>query len=72
MNQHMDQMVNEFGDRLERQRVNDHSRVQIRLEQRKFNTNVDAFVADNTNISDIGFEDVSMRHGEHFGQQRNY
>jgi hypothetical protein len=72
MNQHMDQMANEFRDRLERQRVNDHSKVQIRLKQRKFNTNVDAFVADNTNISDIGFEDVSMRHGEHFGQQRNY
>jgi hypothetical protein len=35
MNQHMDQMTNEFGDRLdrlERQHVNDHNRVQIRLE----------------------------------------
>jgi len=75
MNQHMDQMTNEFGDRLdrlERQRVNDYNRVQIRLEQRKFNTNVDAFVADNTNISAISFEDVSMRHGEHFEQQQNY
>jgi hypothetical protein len=35
MNQRMDQMGNEFGDRLDRlekQRVNDHGRVQIRLE----------------------------------------
>jgi hypothetical protein len=35
MNQWMDQMTNKFGDRLDRlekQHVNDHGRVQIRLE----------------------------------------
>jgi hypothetical protein len=29
---------------------------------------MDAFMADNTDISDVDFEDVSMRHGESFGQ----
>jgi hypothetical protein len=55
----MDQITNEFGDRLdrlERQRVNDHNMVQIRPERKEFNvrrgvmrvnTNVDTFVADN-------------------------
>jgi hypothetical protein len=59
MNQRMDQITNEFGDRLdrlERQRVNDHNMVQIRPKRKEFNvrrgvmrvnTNVDTFVADN-------------------------
>ena len=33
----MNQMSKEFGDRLEKQHVNDHGRVQIRSERRKFN-----------------------------------
>jgi hypothetical protein len=49
----MNQMANEFGNRLERQHVNDHSRVKIRPEPREFNvrmivrrvnTNIDEFV----------------------------
>jgi hypothetical protein len=68
MNQRMDQMANEFGDRLERQHVNDHGKVKIRPEQREFNvrmvvrqvnTNVDKFVADNADIRDLDFKDVS-------------
>jgi hypothetical protein len=64
----MDQMANEFGDRLERQHVNDHGKVKIRPEQREFNvrmvvrqvnTNVDKFVADNADIRDLDFKDVS-------------
>jgi len=70
INQLMDQMANKFRDRLdtlERQHVNDHDRVQIRLEQREFNirrvvrrvnTNVYEFVADNMDISDVDFKDV--------------
>lgn len=67
-------------DRLERQRVNDHDMVQIRPERKEFNikrivmqvnTNMDKFVANNTNMSNVDFEDVSIRHGERFGQQRN-
>lgn len=30
------------------------------------------FVIDNVNISDVDFEDVSIGHGECFGQQQNY
>jgi hypothetical protein len=30
MNQRMDWMINEFGDRLDKQHFNDHDRVQIR------------------------------------------
>ena len=61
-------MANEFGDRLERQHVNDHGRVKIRLERREFNvrmvvrqvnTNVDKFVAGNADIRDLDFKDVS-------------
>ena len=80
----MDRMTNEFGDKLDRlesQHVNDHGGVQIRPERREFNvmriviqvnTNADEFMADNTNMSDVDFEDVLMRHGEHFGQQQNF
>jgi len=76
----MDRMANEFEDRLdrlERQHVNNHGRVQIKPVRREcnvsrvvrqVNTNMDAFMADNTDISDVDFEDVSMRHGESFGQ----
>jgi hypothetical protein len=83
MNQWMDQITNEFGDRLDklkRQRVNDHDMVQIRPERKEFNikrvvmrvnTNVDMFVADNANMSNVDFEDVSVRHEERFGQQQN-
>ena len=82
MNQQMDQITNEFGDRLdrlERQRVNDHNMVQIRPERKEFNVrrgvmrvnpNVDTFVTDNAK-SNVDFEDVSVRHGERFGQQQN-
>jgi hypothetical protein len=53
---------------LERQHVNDHGKVKIRPEQREFNvrmvvrqvnTNVDKFVADNADIRDLDFKDVS-------------
>jgi len=72
MNQRIDRMTNEFGDsldRLEKQRVKDYSRVQIKLELREFNVrrairrvniNVDEFVTDNTDMSDVDFEDVSV------------
>ena len=59
-------------DRLERQRVNDHGRIQIRLERRKFNvrrvvrrvnTNVDEFTADNMYMNDVDFKDVSRDMG---------
>jgi hypothetical protein len=65
-------MTNEFGDsldRLEKQRVKDYSRVQIKLELREFNVrrairrvniNVDEFVTDNMDMSDVDFEDVSV------------
>ena len=38
----------------------------------RVNTNVDTFVADNTNMSNVDFEDVSMRHEERFGHQQNF
>jgi len=72
MNQRIDRMTNEFGDsldRLEKQRVKDYSRVQIKLELREFNVrrairrvniNVDEFVTDNMDMSDVDFEDVSV------------
>jgi len=53
-------------DRLKRQHVNNHGRVQIRPEQREFNvkravrrlnTNVDEFVADNADTSEVYFDD---------------
>jgi hypothetical protein len=62
-------MTNEFRDRLnrlERQYVNNHGRVQIRPEQRelnakradgRINTNVDEFVADNADTSEVYFDD---------------
>jgi hypothetical protein len=65
---------------LERNHVNDHGRVQIRHEHREINvrkvvrgdnTNVDKFVIDNMDMSDVHFEDVFVKHGEHFGQQQN-
>jgi len=84
MNQQINRMANEFEDRLdrlERQHVNYNGRIQIKPVQREcnvnrvvrqVNTNIDAFVADNTDMSDVDFEDVSIRHGESFGQQQNY
>jgi hypothetical protein len=81
MNQRMDQMANDFRDRLdklERKCVNDHDGVQNRSERREFNirrvvrgvnTNVNEFMASNMDISDVDFEDVFVGHGEHFGQQ---
>jgi len=69
-------MANKFGDRLERQRANDHDGVQNRPKQRGFNvrrvirrvnTDVDEFMADNANLSNVDFEDVSIEHREHFG-----
>jgi hypothetical protein len=63
---------------LERNRVNNHGRVRIRHEQKEFNvrrvvrrvnTNVDNFVVDNMDMSDVDFEDVFVGHEEHFGQQ---
>jgi hypothetical protein len=69
-------MANEFKDRLDRKHVNDHCRVQNKPERKEFNvkrvvrrvnTNVDEFVADNTDIRDVYFENVSVRNGEHFG-----
>ena len=59
------------------QYINDHGRIQIRPEQREFNvrrvvrrvdTNVDQFVGDNADMSDVDFEDVFMGHEECFGQ----
>ena len=32
---------------------------------------MDEFVADNTYMNDVDFEDVSVGHGKHFGQQQN-
>jgi hypothetical protein len=78
----MDQMTNEFGDRLdrlERQYANNHGGVQnkpkqkelnVRMVVRRVNTDVDEFVADNVGMSDIDFEDVFMGHGERFEQQQ--
>jgi len=62
-------MTNEFGDRLERQYVNNHSSVQIRSRRavRRVNTNMDEFVTDNTDLSDVDFTNMSMRHEECFG-----
>jgi hypothetical protein len=69
-------MANKFGDRLERQRANDHGGVQNRPKQRGFNvrrvirrvnTDVDEFMADNANLSNVDFEDVSIEHREYFG-----
>jgi len=79
----MDRMANEFGCRVDRlkQHVNDHGRVQIfRPEQREFNvrravrwvnTNMNEFVAENTDMSDVDFEVMSAGHEECFGQQQN-
>jgi lysozyme family protein len=62
-------MTNKYRDkldRLKRQHVNNHGRVQIRPEQREFNvkrvvrrvnTNVDEFVADNANTSEVYFDE---------------
>jgi hypothetical protein len=69
-------MANKFRDRLERQHTNDHGRVQNRPKQRGFNvrrvirrvnTDVDEFMADNANLSNVDFEDVSIEHREYFG-----
>ena len=73
-------MTNEFGERferLERNHVNDDGRVQNSSNQREFNvrrvvrlvnTNMDGFLVENTDIRDVDFEDMSVRHGESFGQ----
>jgi len=76
----MDQMINGFGDRLDKQHFNDHDRVQIRPLRREFNVkrvvrqvniDVDEFVVDNTDMSDVDFKDVSVGHWRCFGQQWN-
>jgi hypothetical protein len=84
MNQRMDQMTNEFGDRLdrlERQHANNHGGVQIKPKQRELNvsmvvrrvnTDMDEFVANNIGMSDVDFENVFMGHGERFEQQQNH
>ena len=71
-------MANEFKDRLDRldmKHANDHGRVQNRSERKEFNvkrvvrrvnTNVDEFVIDNTDMSNVDFKNVSMGHGECF------
>jgi len=76
INKQIEQMTNEFGDRLarlERQHFNDHGVVKLRLKLgefnvirvvRRVNTNMDEFVANNTNMSDVDFEDVSVGQGE--------
>jgi len=66
MNQQMDQMANEFGGRLDRM-----ERQHVKRVVRWVNTNMDEFVADNTDISDVDFKDVSVEHGECFGKQQN-
>ena len=80
MNQRMDQMIDEFGDRLDKQHFNDHDRVQIRPQRREFNVrrvvrqvniDVDEFVADNTDMSDVAFKDMSVGDQRCFGQQWN-
>ena len=54
-------------DKLKRQHVNNHGRVQIRPEQREFNvkrvvrrvnTNMDTFVVDNADTSEVYFDNV--------------
>jgi len=73
-------VANAFGNRLERQHVNDHGKVQIRSKQREFNvkgivkrvnTNVDEFMADNMDIRDVDFEDVFVGYGKCFEKQWN-
>jgi len=32
---------------------------------------VDEFVANNTNMSDVDFKNISVKHGECFGQKQN-
>jgi hypothetical protein len=68
-------ITNKFRDRLEKQHVNDHVRVQIRSEWREFNvraaikrvnTNMDEFVVDNVDMNDVDFEDVFVGYGENF------
>jgi hypothetical protein len=64
-------LTNKFGDRLERKHVNNYGRVQIRSERREFNarravrrvdTNMDEFMVNSVNISDVDFEDVFVGH----------
>jgi len=38
---------------------------------RRVNIDVDEFVVNNTNMSDVDFKDVSVRHEECFGKQWN-
>jgi hypothetical protein len=39
---------------------------------RRVNTNVDKFMVDNANISDVDFEDVFVRYREYFVQWHNF
>jgi len=72
----MDQMTDEFGDRLVRQHVNGCGGVQNRLDKKEFNvrrvvrrvnTDIDEFVACNTDIGNIDFDNVFVGNGERFG-----
>jgi len=84
INKQIDQMTNKFGDRLarlERQHFNDHGMVKLRPKLGEFNvirvvmrvnTNMDEFVANNMNMSDVDFKDMSMGQGGSFGQQQNF
>jgi len=64
-------MANEFRDRMNRLERN--GRVQIRPERResnvkrvviRVNTNMNEFVTDNADMSDVNFKDVFVRYGE--------
>jgi hypothetical protein len=72
----MDQMADEFGDRWVRQHSNGYGGVQNRLDKKKFNvrkvvkrvnTDMDEFVAYNTDIGNINFDNVFMGNGKRFG-----
>jgi len=72
----MDQMADEFGDRLVRQHANGYGGVQNRLDKKEFNvrrvvrqvnTDMDEFVAYNTDMGNIDFDNVFVGNGERFG-----
>jgi len=69
-------MADEFGDRWVRQHSNGYGGVQNRLDKKKFNvrkvvkrvnTDMDEFVAYNTDIGNINFDNVFMGNGKRFG-----